>query len=88
MTLIKKCDVENYRSAHPHKALRPFRPANEVGANHSSGGDSGVGEAIAEGFVSDFVLEHSSTNAPVISAAFSVKIDDKVAPVSANDPRA
>jgi hypothetical protein len=80
MTLIKKCDVKNYRSSRLRKASRPFRPANELGPTQLLENERSKTDANAPGFLADFVLEHSMRKEPSISSIVSVKVDDKDAP--------
>jgi hypothetical protein len=83
MTQIEEHDAKNYRSAPPHKALRPFRPANEVGPARLSEIESGESKATVPAFVADFFLEHSSSGESVILATVAVTTDTGVSPPTA-----
>jgi hypothetical protein len=72
MTLIKKCDVKTYRASRPNRALRPSRPANEVGRIRLPEIESGEADSNTSGFVEDFVREHSSSGGSAIAVAIAV----------------
>jgi hypothetical protein len=86
MTLIKKCDLKNYRSAHPRKSLRSFRPANKLALEPLSEIEPAKADAAELGFATDFLLEHSSSKEHVDSNIISVIIDDEVVPPKAATP--
>ena len=71
MTLIKKCDVKNYRSARSHKVLRSFRPEHKINTHPSLELKSGETVTTVNVFVEDFVLEHSGSVESLVSDAFT-----------------
>jgi hypothetical protein len=81
MTLIKKRDVQNYRASRPHKALRPFRPANATGKAPLTDSATAQAAPSAPVFVADFLLEHSSSIGSVLTTAFAVTAEENDAGV-------
>jgi hypothetical protein len=86
MTLIKKCDVKDYRSLRAHKALRPFRTANEAGLTRSSKIEADEAKANPPGFVADFLLEHSSSGESAVPTTLSIHTESEFVPGTAANP--
>jgi hypothetical protein len=77
MTLIKKCDVKNYRSSRLRKVPRPVIPANEFGHTHLLESEVSKTDANAPAVFTDLALEHSLRKEPSNSSIVSVKVGDK-----------
>jgi hypothetical protein len=65
MSLIKKCDIENYRAARRHKRNLLNHPPSLPDGTGFSGADSSAIKAIPSEFGGESLLGHSSSGAPV-----------------------
>jgi hypothetical protein len=60
MTLIKKCDVQNYFAARRLARKHTFTPASQPDATGFSGPEPDANRAVPTAFAKDFITEHST----------------------------
>jgi hypothetical protein len=84
MSLIKKCDVKNHFSAHPHKRLHPFLPVERIEPIDRLEFESCGANTNTPTFAEDYSNEHSSSGVSAISIRISASSDSVVAPAMAD----
>jgi hypothetical protein len=87
MGLIKKCDVKNYFSTHPHKGLHSFRLVNRLEPAGWLKVEPGRASANTASFVEDYSVEHSSFRVSVTSIKKSASSDILVVSATVGNPQ-